>query len=510
MMKKWCLLILCLTFVATAVFAAAAYGQDDGKDKIARGRADVDPKRVDKAVKKGVEWLKNRQQSDGHWEGKNLDKAYPGGVTALCLYALLKSEVSRDEDCIKNGFKYLKDKPFKTVYSVSTLILALTALYMPPTPQKAIEEEEKKPPEKRGTTPFEPYEKKLKKNFRKKAPPWVMDWLKKAVAWLIKQQQDNIWRYPGNHGAGPMEDASNTQYAVLALYSAMRVGVPVSRDVFKKTANYFLARQEPDGPDVKPFPVPAADIDISKLKQLEKEMLERMKLVAKQNKKIAEDAKNAGEKQPKLDSPTTTVVMENPYKKFGIEPRKMKARGWGYVAGKATDGMPEDMKKDWYPATGSMTTSGVAALVICKEQIEKGLKGKAKRKLNQAIRDGLAWIVHNWTVKENPKCGCWHLYYLYGVERAAVLSLCYKLGDHKWYKEGAEYLFGAQQGSGNWAAEEQQPSWNPRLTLGYGDEVSTCFAILFLKRATVPIIKPPSKEGTFTGEGLFGGGEKKK
>lgn len=505
------ILALVAAFVVTIVISSVAYAQpDDNKDRIARGQVDVDPDRVNGAVKKGCDWLKARQQADGHWDGKSqhLDAVYADGVTALCLYALLKSETEdQDSECIKKGFGNLKGKPFQTVYSVSCLILALTALWVPPPPEKEIEEEEKKDPEKMRTTVFEPYEKKLKKAFKKKAPKWAMDWLKRAVAWLINQQNANIWRYPGNQpggrtiGPGPMEDASNAQYAMLALYSAMRVGVSVPKNVFAKAANYFLAHQEKDGPEVKGFPVPAADFDIAKLKQLEKDMLDRMKEIAEQNKKIAEDAKKDGKETPKLDSPSTTVVMEDPYKKFGGEPRKMKARGWAYVS-KKIQGMPAEMANDWYKTTGSMTTSGVAALVICKEQIEKGLKSSSKDALNQAIRDGLAWIVHNWSVSKNPNCGTWHKYFLYGIERAAVLSLCYKLGEHKWYKEGAEFLFGSQNSDGSWAGDSEKVNWF-QGQLGYGETVSTCFAILFLKRATVPIIKPPKE--IYTGEGIFGG-----
>jgi hypothetical protein len=395
-MNRTCyLLVLCAAIAAVVLLTGAVYAQgDEDREKIAARPADVDPARVNAAVKKACDWLKSQQQADGHWGGKHLAGGYPEGVTGLCLYALLKGGVDRDEKCIKDGFKYIQGKKFTTVYSVSTLILALCALWQPPPPMKEITEEEKKDPEKMRTSVFEPFEKKLRKNFKKKVPKWAMEWLKKAVRWLLAQQNELIWRYPGNQpggrtlGPGPMEDASNTQYAMLALYSAMRVGISVKKEHFKRAANYFLMHQEQDGPEVKGFPVPAADFDIAKLKQLEKDMLEKMKEIVEQNKKIAEDTKKAGGKTPKLDSPSTTVVMEDPYRKYGGEPRKMKARGWAYVSKKVAN-MPAAMSNDWYKCTGSMTTSGVAALVICKEQIERGLKSSAKKKLNQAIRDGL-------------------------------------------------------------------------------------------------------------------------
>jgi hypothetical protein len=153
-----------------------------------------------------------------------------------------------------------------------------------------------------------------------------------------------------------------------------------------------------------------------------------------------------------------------------------------------------------------MTTSGIAALVICKAEIEKSLGEKAKKALNQAIRDGMAWLAHKWSVTENPNCKCWKMYYLCGVERAGVLSLCNRIGEHKWYKEGAEHLFGTQRPDGSWLGDRDTPRWQQGLVLGYGNICGTCFAILFLKRATVPIIKPPGQ--IYIGEGLLGTGKK--
>jgi hypothetical protein len=189
----WC--ALCVALVIAFAGTAFAQAQDD-KEQIARGQADVEQARVDAAVKKACAWLKTQQQADGHWAGKaqHLDNPYPEGVTGLALYALLKGGIDKEEECIKKGFNYLRPKKFTKVYNVSTLILALTALYQPPPPEKEFEEEEKKGADKMRTSVFEPYEKKLKKNFKKKVPKWAMDWLKRAVQWLVSQQQANIWR----------------------------------------------------------------------------------------------------------------------------------------------------------------------------------------------------------------------------------------------------------------------------------------------------------------------------
>jgi len=518
-MKKLMWSVLgCLFVVSLLYVGAQIYAQGDEREDFAK-QADVDKDKVDAAVKRGIDFLKRLQQPDGHWADEALAGPYPEGVTALCLYALLKAEEPNDSTCIKQGFEYLKNwwngQGIKTVYSTSCLILALCALYQPPPPEQEIEAlDEAKPGEKLGTTPFEPYEKRLKKGFQKNAPAWAKNWLEDAVKWLIAQQEQNVWRYPGpqvagtRRGQGPNEDASNTQYAMLALYTANSVGVSVPTGVFGKAAAYFIEEQEKDGPEVKPFPVPAADFDINQLKELEKQVLEEMKKTVEGQIKDREDAIKRGEEPPKKDKISTTAAeIPDPYKKFGVEPGKMKARGWGYVK-KGAPMLPPKAETDWYNVSGSMTTSGIAALVICKAEIEKSLSDKQKKALNQAIRDGMAWLAHNWTVSQNPKSGCWKMYYLYGIERSGVLSLCNKIGEHKWYKEGAEHLFGTQQGDGSWPGDKQTVPWVGRSggVIGYSNICGTCFAILFLKRATVPIIKPPGQ--IYTGEGLLGTSKK--
>jgi hypothetical protein len=130
---------------------------------------------------------------------------------------------------------------------------------------------------------------------------------------------------------------------------------------------------------------------------------------------------------------------------------KAKARGWTYKGGREV--------------RGSMTVGAVGALCIYDYMMRKDWRQ------NQAVLDGLQWVAKNFEVKGNPIQGQkptskWHYYYLYGLERAGMLFGTETIGTHKWYREGAEYLLASQQGKG----------WN--------GTVNTCFAILFLRRAT--------------------------
>ena len=71
----------------------------------------------------------------------------------------------------------------------------------------------------------------------------------------------------------------------------------------------------------------------------------------------------------------------------------------------------------------------------------------------------------------NPfRGGAWWEYYLFNLERVGVLLDQRYLGTHDWYQEGAEKLLAGQAGNGSFG----------------GGVVNTAFALLFLKRATVP------------------------
>jgi hypothetical protein len=68
------------------------------------------------------------------------------------------------------------------------------------------------------------------------------------------------------------------------------------------------------------------------------------------------------------------------------------------------------------------------------------------------------------------------LYYLWSVERVAVIFNLPKLGGMDWYGWGAEKLIANQKEKGNW--EKGQYPHSVSL-------VDTCFALLFLKRANL-------------------------
>lgn len=493
--------------LALTVALPVAHAQDSGRERALTAGSGVDKEEVDAAVKKACMWLRARQHSDGHWQSADatcrsndpMKKLYID-ASAFVLFALLKGGIDPDHSNIEKGFRYLYSKKNRLngVYEAAAMILALAARYQPP--EEPDEQEVKKELKKEDLTKtslFEPPEKKHENRF-KKAPKKLKNWLVDLVKWLIKKQNPR-----GGWGYGHtllFTDASNTQYGVLALHAATRCGINIPARHFVPLAKYMLKHQEKEGPEVEPFPVPVADFEIRKLKELEKEFLDNLlkhvQTAREQGEEItAEKLKELGTSVPKI---------EDPYKKFGVEPRPMEARGWGYTPMIVYRNVPAD--DVYHRTTGSMTCSGIAALCIAKANMEGKARGKFLKLLNKGIRDGCAWIANNFTVTENASSPEWHYYYLYGLERAGILALVPQFGPNNWYAEGAKYLLAQQRGDGSWPGElgnkDRQVGQQKMHGANLDPMINTCFAILFLRKATAPVIKVP--EAIYTGSDLFG------
>ncbi|HLF95311.1 MAG TPA: hypothetical protein VJB14_17725 [Planctomycetota bacterium] len=121
------------------------------------------------------------------------------------------------------------------------------------------------------------------------------------------------------------------------------------------------------------------------------------------------------------------------------------------------------------PPYGSMTAGGVAALCLYDHLL------KTDWKKDEAVAAGIRWLEANFTVTENPGRNQQHvLYYLYALERACMMYGTATLGKADWYAEGAKVLLDSQLNDGSW---RRSP-------------IETCYALLFLKRATRPLLEP--------------------
>jgi len=223
-------------------------------------------------------------------------------------------------------------------------------------------------------------------------------------------------------------DNSNSQYAALGMRACYDAGIQIPAAVTDKAIDGYRKSQKPgEGPPIK--------IEM---------------------------------KDPAAPAPGKTAVAPV----YAAEPQ-----GWCYE-GHSGHG---DHK-----AYGSMSAGSVGSLAIWL-YIKDDDWGKAESRLKRSWRkdkdvlEGMAWLAKNFSVTCNPgpyehdnnamNSPHQHRYYLYALERAGMLYGTERIGSHDWYEEGAKVLVESQRGDGAW-----------------GNTADTCFAILFLRRATQPLV----------------------
>ncbi len=398
----------------------AAGDEDDGPSDFFEGDTTFSAQQVNKAIAKGLAWLRKKQARSGSWGevksagvyGGGQGEAYkhPAGPTALALYTLLKCKVSARDPIVKRGFQFIKKRWKKPggSYETSVLLLAVCATADNMKTARASKARKAKP--------------KLKGEYRK--------WAQQLVDHLVSKQVDRGWRYqvnePGSTHGGE-NDLSSMQLAALALFSAHQLGIKVKSKIWEDILSYSLDQQQDDGPQ-----------------------------------------------KAYLDPATK-------------EKRTDRARGFSYIKG---DPAPKHGE-----ACGSMTACGLANIMMARfvlsdggRRQEKWAKRPDAAKVQQSVYDGLAWLDHNWSAFENPPGNPfnYHVYYMYSLERAMDLIGDHLVGKHNWYSEMGQGLINAQNADGH---------WNTNSTHGPEDTLDTCFALLFLKRATKGSIPFPSVTG---------------
>lgn len=442
--------LLCL---ATGPAQAGPQDDDEAAEKAIKAGID-DPEfmaRVNAAIGRGIESLLKRAGKDGKWphEHENFTHGpYPHGGTALALLALLKSGANRFDERIEAGFKHLKESwdnferggrqwdgvgGWRT-YEVGITLMALEALgkWKPPGTAKP------------GHT--EAMGGKLKRD--------ELEWARQLRDFLVQHQtvtrsithtsgngtsveeKREMWHYPTSLKGST--DHSNSQYAILGLQSASRLGYPCEARVWQAVMDNMFFTQAESGPKV--------------------------------NRVIM--APRAKNKEGYFRPHTVSNIAD-------------RARGWGYFGNQRPSvSVSGDGGND---ETGSMTTVGIACVEIAWNELGKcAAKGDRDAQKyvrdrenssakEQAVHDGFAWLAKNFSVETNPghPKGWWHFYYLYGLERAGVLANRVNIGEHDWYREGGEKLLALEK-NGSWSSND-------------GALASTCFALLFLARSTVPL-----------------------
>jgi len=135
---------------------------------------------------------------------------------------------------------------------------------------------------------------------------------------------------------------------------------------------------------------------------------------------------------------------------------KVEMTGYGY--------RPHDANQK---STGSMTTAALAVMQICKAGLGRKLRRTTRNNIERQVDAAMIWMGQHFKPGSNPNGGHKY-YYLYGCERVGALLNTERFGQHWWYIDGAKHLIKDQnKDNGNWSGVTE-----------------TCFALLFLRRAT--------------------------
>lgn len=135
------------------------------------------------------------------------------------------------------------------------------------------------------------------------------------------------------------------------------------------------------------------------------------------------------------------------------------------------------------PSFGSMTCAGISGLLLARAGLRAQAAGKHRglhKRIDRAVEAGFAWIAKNFSVRLNPgfaeRADNHWFYWLYCLERCCELRGVARVQDRDWYYEGGLQLLAAQNQNGSFRAGHSS-------TLQID---STCFAILFLAKASAP------------------------
>ena len=444
------LLPVALLVLLAGASPAPGQGGDDKEQSLKLKERDPEfITKVNSAITRGVDFLKGKQLADGTWAGHFdtwLHGPWRKGMTAFCLLALLRSGTSTTDEVIEKGFKHLREKwenwraggsvMFETEswrgYEFCCMLMALEARWTPPLGflKKLQGTQAAGGPGAKVRVPMKDLEwaKQLAEFLWKNMGVSHTEMSKSTKGGSTVEYRDT-WSYP-LASDGTLSDRSNTQFAVLGLQAAARMGVLTDDNIWRGVLRNALDFQQRKGEKLVP------------------------RVVA------FEDKKNPGYIR---------------YRTIGGGANE--ARGWAYYCGKDVEASGDE----WARPMGSMTCCGISTVAICMEQLRNARKldDSDKKDAVKSIRDGLAWLEAHWAVDKHPgqepaqeKKNLY--YYLYGMERAAVSADMSMIGACDWYGEGATYLLSAQMGDGSWTGDHEDAP------------ACTSYALLFLTKGTVP------------------------
>ena len=168
-------------------------------------QVELNPEQVRRAISEGVAYLKQQQNANGSWRPWRTGMV--GATTSLYTLALLNAGVPPEDKSVSAALNHLRKLKPDMTYAVALQTMV----------------------------------------FCKAQPERDSLLVQRNVHWLEKTQIQQgegkgAWSYPGAAG-----DGSNSQFAILALHEAERIGASVKGQTWRMAKAYWEKMQRPDG-----------------------------------------------------------------------------------------------------------------------------------------------------------------------------------------------------------------------------------------------------------------------
>lgn len=179
--------------------------------------ADLTAEVVLRSLEGGKRFLVSRQRANGSWsnEEDGSDGNHPIGVTSLTVMSLLNSGMTFRDPPVRRALDYLRKRRISELdktYDNSLMLMAFAAAKDPTVSDAAR--------------------------------------ISSLAQWLEAAQNSGgpragAWSYGANPNG--IADPSNTQFAILGLHEAAEAGVPIDRQVWLRSKQYWESLQNADG-----------------------------------------------------------------------------------------------------------------------------------------------------------------------------------------------------------------------------------------------------------------------
>lgn len=267
--------------------------------------------------------------------------------------------------------------------------------------------------------------------------------LQLIVDYLLQSQQPNgAWFYD-RQIEPDCGDTSITQYAIMGLWAASRIGIEIPVEVWEKAARWHIDKQRDDGGFVyHPF-----------------------------DRKLYHDPDHHRTTDTMTTAGTSSllIIRRMLFEDVELDPdvRPAEATKRFGVLERFVDATPGPKR-----TVRTVPTLKPAAIDNC-------------------LKESTRWIGAHFGEK-NTNHERWYAYHLYSIERVAALMDVVRIGGHDWYEEGSDELLKRQLPDGSWLDH-------------CGPQAATAMGLMFLSKATMTIAAP-KKRIAKVGGGLQAGG----